>query len=146
MAWLWLGLAIGLMVVELSTVQLVSVWFAVSAAVVSIIKLVFSTLGFGWQVLIFVALSAALLAATRPLVKKYVMTKKESQKTNLELVLGKDAIVTEEINNIKGMGAIKVNGLVWSARSVDESIIPIDTIVVFKQISGNKAFVERKGE
>ena len=54
--------------------------------------------------------------------------------------------MVEEINNIRGEGAVKIDGKVWSARSVDGSGIPVDTIVIFKEINGNKAMVERKGE
>lgn len=146
MEWFWLALAIALMVIELSTVQLVSLWFSIGAIVTSLVKLIFPNLGFPWQALIFALVSVALLIATRPFVKKFLTRHSEGQKTNLELLLGKEAIVVEEINNIRGEGTIKINGLVWSARSDDNSIIPADTIVIFKEINGNKAVVERKGE
>ena len=77
MEWFWIALAIGLMVVELSTVQLVSVWFSISALIVSLLRLIFSELGFGWQLLIFALSSLALLALTRPLVKKILARSKD---------------------------------------------------------------------
>ena len=55
-------------------------------------------------------------------------------------------MVVEEINNIKGQGAVKLNGLVWTARSENDEIIQADEIVTFKKIDGNKAIVIRKGE
>ena len=55
-------------------------------------------------------------------------------------------MVVEDINNINGVGAVKINGLVWSARSGNGEDIPADTVVIFKEIRGNKAIVERKGE
>lgn len=146
MAWFWLAVAIALAVVELSTVQLVSIWFAAGAAVTAIIKAVFPSIGVPWQFLIFVILSVGLLIATRPFVKKFLSRRKEEQKTNLELIIGKEAIVVEAIDNIKAEGAIKINGVVWSARSLDDSQIPLETVVILKEISGNKAIVERKGE
>lgn len=146
MEWFWLSLAIALTVVELSTTQLVSVWFALGAGIVALLKVIFPGLSVMWQVIIFVLISSALLIATRPLVKKFLHKKREEQNTNLDLVIGKEAIVVEEINNIKGEGAVKINGLVWSARSVDDSKIPVDTIVIFKEINGVKALVEKKGE
>ena len=146
MEWFWIALAIGLLVVEISTTQLVSVWLALSALIVSVLRLVFSGLGIGWQMFIFAILSLVLLALTRPLVKKILANRDEKQATNLELVIGKEAIVVEDINNIKGEGAVKINGLVWSARSVDGTQIPAETIVIFKEIDGNKAMVEKKGE
>ena len=112
----------------------------------SIVKVIFSSLGFPWQLLIFTSVSLALLIATRPLVKRFFVKRDRAHETNLQLVVGKDAVVVEEINNIKGEGAIRINGLVWSARSDDDSQIPVDEIVIFKEINGNKAIVSKKGE
>ena len=146
MQWFWLALTIGLIVVEVATVQLVSVWFALSAMITTFVTLIFDDLSIPWQVTIFVVLSAILLIATRPLVKVLLKKRSESQKTNLELYIDKDAVVIEDIDNLKGVGAIKINGLIWSARSMDDTNISKDEIVVFKEISGNKAVVIRKGE
>lgn len=146
MSWFWLCLAVALVVVELSTVQLVSIWFAVGAGITSLVKAIFPSIAIHWQIIIFVFISAALVFATRPFVKKFLHTKNKTKETNLELVLGKDAMVVEEIDNIKEKGAIKIKGLVWTARSLDDSVIPVDTVVVFEKIDGNKAIVKKKGE
>ncbi|MBO5312913.1 MAG: NfeD family protein [Clostridia bacterium] len=146
MVWFWLCLGIALLAIEVSTTQLMSIWFAIGACIVSMLKAIFPSLGIAWQVLIFVVLSVALLVATRPLVKRLLSRRGEQHATNLELTIGKEALVVEEINNILGKGAVKINGLIWSARSADDSEIPVDTIVIFKEISGNKAIVEKKGE
>ena len=146
MAWFWLALSIALMVVELSTVELVSVWFSVGAGITALVKAIFPTVGIGWQILIFVCVSVVLLVSTRPIVKKFLNKRKDKSGTNLELLIGKSAIVVEDIDNILGKGAVKINGLEWSARSCDGSVILKDTVVIFKEISGNKAVVERKGE
>lgn len=145
MAWFWLALAVALMVIELSTTDLVSVWFSLGAGVTALVKLIFTDIGVVWQVLIFVLISVALLLATRPLVKK-LLSKKGDNKTNLDRLLGNEALVVEDINNISGVGAVKINGLVWSARSENGEDISADTVVIFKEIRGNKAIVERKGE
>lgn len=146
MQWFWLALTIGLIVVEVATVQLVSVWFAFSAMITTFVTLIFDDLSIPWQATIFVVLSIALLISTRPLVKMLLKKRGEKQKTNLELYIDKEAIVVEDIDNINGTGAIKINGMVWSARSKDESNISKDEIVIFKEIIGNKAVVIRKGE
>ena len=147
MVWFWFALAIALLVLELATTQLVSIWFAigagVSAIVVAIVKSAGGNIDLVWQILIFVAVSGTLLLSTRKVAKKLVKRNK-NQETNLELNIGKVAIVTEAIDNIKGEGAIKINGLEWSARSVDGSNIEKDELVIFKEIQGNKAIVERK--
>lgn len=146
MQWFWLSLTIGLIVVEVATVQLVSVWFALSAMITTFATLIFDDLTIPWQAAIFVVLSIVLLLSTRPLVKLLLKKRGEMQKTNLELYIDKDAVVIEDIDNLKGTGAIKINGMVWSARSKDESNISKDEIVIFKEIIGNKAVVIRKGE
>ena len=144
MAWFWLSLAIALMVIELSTTQLISLWFSIGAAITAIVKVIFTDIEIVWQVVIFAVASLALLIATRPLVKRFLSKSGEGNKTNLDLIIGKEAVVTEEIDNIKALGAIKLNGLVWSARSRDESTIPEGTIVIIEEINGNKAIVSIK--
>ncbi|MBQ8545363.1 MAG: NfeD family protein [Clostridia bacterium] len=146
MEWFWISLTIGLIVLELATVQLVSVWFALSAMVTTILTAIFDGLTIPWQATIFVVLSVILLLATRPLVKLLLKKRNEKHATNLELYIGHDAVVIEDIDNLNGVGAIKINGMIWSARSKDESNISKDEIVIFKEINGNKAIVERKGE
>ena len=143
MIWFWFALAVVLVVVELSTTQLVSIWLAASAAVTAVITAIFPALGVQWQILIFVFLSAVLLVSTRKLVKKF-MKRTKDQETNLELYIDKVVAVTEEIDNIKDTGAVKMNGIIWSARSIDGSVIPKDEYVVVKKIQGNKVIVARK--
>ena len=143
MMWVWFALAILLLVVELATVQFVSIWFSASALVTGIVVTIFNGMPIVWQIVLFVVLSVVALFATRPLVKKLTSGSKSS-KTNLELNIDKPAVVTEKIDNIKETGAIKINGLVWTARSIDNSVIDVGEIVVFKEISGNKALVLKK--
>lgn len=142
MMWVWFSLAILLLVVELATTQFVSIWFSASALVTGLIVSIFDEMGIVWQGLIFVALSVVALVATRPLVRK-LTSQKAGRETNMDLNIGKTAVVTEEINNIKETGAIKINGLVWTARSEDGSEIAEGEVVIFKRISGNKAYVSR---
>ena len=139
---------IALVVLELATTQIICVWFALGAMVTSILTAIFGDMGYGivWQIVTFVIVSVALLLATRPLVKRLLRKRTEKQKTNLELYIDKEAIVTEDISNIKGEGAVKINGIIWSAKSKDGEDISSGEIVIFKEIIGNKAIVERKGE
>ena len=143
MIWFWFALAVVLVVVELSTTQLVSIWLAASAAVTAVLTAIFPALGLQWQILIFVFLSAVLLLSTRKFVKKF-MKRTKDQETNLELYIDKVVAVTEEIDNIKDTGAVKMNGIIWSARSIDGSVIPKDEYAVVKKIQGNKVIVARK--
>lgn len=148
MVWFWLALTIALIVVEISTVQLVCIWFAVGAAVTAIVKAIFGSLALPWQLLIFICVSLILLISTRKLVKRLLKNKKEENAINLDRNIGKEARVVEEIDNVNELGAVKLGGLVWSARSIDNSKIEVGEIVIFKEIKGNKAIVERikKGE
>ena len=139
--WIWFGIADALLNVELATTALVAVWFSAAALVFGVIVAIFPTLDIVWQVLIFVVLSAALVAATRPLVKK-LMKRGKNRETNLELIVNHKALVVEEINNDMEQGAVKINGLVWNARSENGETIVKDTLVVVKNIQGNKAIVQ----
>ena len=147
MVWFWLSLTIALVVTELSTTQLVSIWLAIGSAVTAILTAIITSLGghlpVVWQVVIFIATATILLASTRKLVKK-LLKKNKNQETNLELNLDRVAVVTERIDNVKSEGSIKINGLTWTARSLDDSIIEKDELVIFKEIRGNKAFVIKK--
>ena len=146
MAWTWLILTIALIVLELFTYQFVSIWFAVGALIATVFTAIFPGLDIWWQILIFVTCSLGFLFATRPLVRKILSSRGKAHETNLELVLGKDAVVVEDINNIEGRGAVKINGLVWSARSQSGEDISAGEIVVIEKIEGNKTIVNKKGE
>ena len=147
MVFVWLSLAIALVVIEMSTTQLVSIWLAIAAAITAILTAIVASFGGSlplvWQIIIFVASSATLLALTRKFVKKF-LKKSKNQETNLELNLDKVAVVTEKIDNVQGEGAIKINGLIWTARSLDDTVIEAEELVIFKEIRGNTAYVVRR--
>lgn len=144
MFWLlWLIVAVILIGLEFATVDFVAIWFAISAVVLTIVTAIFQDLGFIWQLLIFVGLSTILLLATRRFVKK-ILKRKDSQETNLELIINHTGMVVEPIHNDLSVGAVKINGLVWSARSLNNEEIEEGVLVVVKEIHGNKLIVERK--
>lgn len=145
MVWIWLGIAVSLLIIECCTTDLVSIWLALGSGITTIIVAIFPGIPVPWQIIMFVVFSAILLTLTRKFVKRYLARTKE-QATNLELNFDKTAIVVEEINNELAKGAVKINGLVWTARSEDNEIIEKDALVMFKKIEGNKAIVVRKGE
>lgn len=143
MFWIWFIVAVAFLIIEALTVDLVSVWFAASALIMGVVAAIFPELDVWWEIGIFVALSFVLVLSTRKLVKKFFKRKK-GQETNLELNIGHTAIVVEEIDNLHEKGSVKINGLIWTARSETGEVIEEGALVVFKSISGNKAFVERK--
>lgn len=142
MVWIWLALAVFFLFAELATSEFVAVWFTGAALVLSIVSAVFVDFPIIWQVVTFVVISAVLVASTRPLVKKLMKRGKERE-TNLELVVGHNGIVTKEINNNLEQGEIKINGLIWTARSQSGELIPQDVLVIVRSIQGNKLIVEK---
>ena len=91
------------------------------------------------QVGVFLVVSALLLACLRPLVRRYVTPRITA--TNADSVIGKVAVVTEAVDNIAAQGAVKVGGVVWTARSSTERPNPAGTQVRVDRIEGVKLFV-----
>lgn len=138
MPYLWLGIIVVAAVIEGSTAQLVSIWFVAGGVGALIANLCGANL---WlQSLIFVAVTALMLAVTRPLVKKLMDFKKED--TNAGRYIGKNGVVITQINNTLGEGQVNVLGSIWTARSEDNSIVKIGENVLVKSIEGVKLIVE----
>jgi len=113
----WLGVMVICLIVEGAVPGLVSIWFALGALVALLVSLFNTPL---WlQVTVFIVVSIAALYLTRPLVKKYVNGK--TQPTNADMLIGREAIVTEDIDNVLGTGAVKASGREWTARSESDS-------------------------
>jgi membrane protein implicated in regulation of membrane protease activity len=134
----WTGAVILFALIEASTVSLVSIWFIGG----SLAALAAAALGasVGLQIGIFIVVSALLLALLRPLVKKYVSPHRV--KTNADRLIGQQALVTEQIENLRELGAIKINGVLWTAKSADNSVIPAGTPVKITRLEGAKVYVE----
>lgn len=138
MVWIWVALLAIFIVVEAATAQLLTIWFAVGSLAALITT--FITDNIIVQVIVFVVISAIALAITRPLVKK--MTQAKKQPTNADMYIGKEAIVTEDINNLEAKGLVKVGGSVWTARTeVDNYTIPAGAHVTVIKIEGVKLIV-----
>ena len=137
MAWVWLGVLVIFAIVEASTVTLVSIWFVGGSLAALIAALLGAEI---WlQVALFLAVSTILLISFRPLLKKFHQPKKVQ--TNAPANIGKLAIVTEAIDNLQGLGAVKLSGLTWTARSESDKGIEAGTVVRVKRIEGVKLFV-----
>ncbi len=136
---IWAVAFVVLTIIETQTIQLVSIWFALSALITMFAAI--AGIQFLGQLVIFIILSALLIVATRPLVKKYINNKLVP--TNAELEIGKHATVIEEINNISLTGRVKVDGVDWMARSDDNEIIPLGTTVTIMEIQGAKLIVKK---
>lgn len=133
----WLVLAIAFLIIEFGTVTLISLWFVGGSLAAMAAALLGAPL---WlQVLIFAVVSLALLLLLRPFFRKYVNPHKV--KTNVDAMIGKQAIVIEPISNLAGVGAIRLDGVIWSARSAENKVIPAGTVVTVQAIEGVKAMV-----
>ena len=134
----WLLAMILFLIVEAIVPGLVSIWFA-GGALVALIAAEFGA-PIWLQAGLFGVVSVALLLATRPLAKKYINSK--VQPTNADMIIGKECIVRETIDNVKGTGAVLAGGKTWSAVSCDDGIvIPVDSRAVVESIRGVKAVV-----
>ena len=136
----WLAIFIVLLIIEIATMGLTTIWFAGGALVAFLVAVL--GLGLGVQIIIFAIVSLALLAVTRPLAMKYF--NQERQKTGAELLIGQKALV--EIDTLSSKGRVEVRGQEWAAKTdAPEGKIPKNAIVVVEGIQGVKLIV-RNGE
>ena len=133
----WLVLMVVFLAAEASTVSMVSLWFAAGSLIALLTALAG---GPAWlQTLLFLAVSAGLLLALRPLVKKYLSPKLTA--TNVDSVVGSTGLVTAAIDNVSAVGQVKLGAMEWTARSTSGQPIPAGTLVKVDRIEGVKAFV-----
>lgn len=135
---LWLILLIIFVVIEAATVNLTTIWFAGGALVALIVSL--CGLNLIWQVAAFLLVTILLLIFTKPIVQKHFNNKLTP--TNINAMMGKQAIVTEQIDNVHETGAIQVDGLTWTAREVDQQIIEVGSVVEVMEVKGVTLFVQ----
>lgn len=135
---IWLVVLILSIVVEVVTMGLTSIWFA-GGALVAVLATVLG-LPIFIQVLLFFLVSLLMLFFTRPVAVKYF--NKDRVKTNAESLVGRQAVVTSEIDNLQAIGQVTLGGQEWSARSSDDSVrIPVGSVVNVISISGVKLIV-----
>ena len=138
----WAAAIVVFVVVELATVGLASIWFALG----SLCALIAALLGAPvWlQIVWFVIISVAALVSTRPLVRKYINGK--TQATNADRVIGRTAVVKERIDDLAATGAVLADGKMWSARTVDGSAVEAGALVTIRAIQGVRLIVEQTKE
>ncbi len=99
------------------------------------------------QIVVFSIFSTIGFVVVRPLVFKYIYKNSDSLETNIDAMIGKKAVVTEEINNLLSKGRVKFGGESWMARTENDEVIKVDEIVEILRIDGAKVFVKHfKGE
>ena len=134
----WFAAMLVFLVVEAACpIHLVSIWFAAGALVALVVSMLGGML---WlQILLFCVVSVALLAALWPFIRKFLNP--HLSKTNVDAVIGSQGVVTADIDNLNGVGQVKLSGMEWTARSTSGACILAGTRVQVDRIQGVKAFV-----
>lgn len=136
----WLAATIVFVLIELVTIGLTSIWFAAG----SLGAFVVAALGGGVivQAIVFILISVVLLFLTKPWARKYINSK--TQATNAAGMVGKQTIITEDVNNLRQTGKAVVSGMEWTVRAEEDSqIIKKGELVEVTGISGVKLIVKR---
>ena len=137
----WLILFIILIVIEIFTMGLTTIWFAGGA--LAALLMAFIGLSLPVQVGVFIIVSVILLVVTRPIAVKYF--NKERLKTNADSLIGQQALVLQDVDTLHAAGLVEVNGQEWSARTEEPNgFIPKDRIVLIEGIRGVKLIVKAK--
>lgn len=134
----WLVVFLILLVIEIITLGLTTIWFAGGALAAFIATLLEADVII--QIVLFVVISLILLFVTRPIAVKYF--NKDLAKTNVEGIIGKTAIVNKRIDNINGSGEAVLEGEIWMARSENNEIIETETKVTVVAVEGVKLIVK----
>lgn len=135
---LWITAMVLFGIMEAATVNMVSIWFVGGALAALIVQM----LGGGvWlQLGVFLAVSIALLACLRPFVKRFVSPRRTA--TNADMSIGRQAYLTETVDNLRETGTLKLDGKEWTVRSVGGEVIPEGALVRIVRLQGVKLYVE----
>jgi len=127
----WLSILVLCIVIEIATMGLTTIWFAGGALVAAILAML--------------SVSFILLLFTRPVAVKYF--NKDRVRTNVESLIGQEAIVVSEIDNLEQAGRVTLQGKEWTARTEKNGVkIPVGSVVIVKSIDGVKLIVEERKE
>ena len=139
----WLALLIILLIIEIITVGLTSIWAAGGALAALLLNILGVPLA--GQIIVFFVVTIVLLYFTRPFAVKYIITQRV--KTNYEGIIGKTIRITETVDNISQTGTAVVNGQEWTVRAEkDGDILEPDTLAKVVNIEGVKLIVRKYEE
>ena len=136
----WLAFFLLSLVVEIATVGLVSIWFAAAALVSFVLAAAGAPL---WsQILTFFLISILTLVAVRPIAQRFL--NKKTSRTNVDALVGKPVRIIETVDNVNGKGRAVLNGMEWTARSADGSILEEGSYGIVTRIEGVKLILSAK--
>ena len=133
----WLIVAGIFFIIEMATTGFLIFWLGIGAILAMVTSFITNSLVA--QTIVFVVTSSILIPLTKPLADKF--TNKKTVPTNSYSLINKRGIVTMDINPMEATGLVKVNGEIWSAKSLDESIIAKGTEIEVINIDGVKLIV-----
>lgn len=135
--WIWAVALAVLVIIELLTVGLTTIWFA-AGALAALISACFDV-SVTLQIVLFIIISVTLLVFTRPLLIRKMHLGRE--KTNIDSILGQTGIVTEHIGEFDS-GLVKVGGQIWTALSTDQTAIDPGQKITVDRVEGVKLIVK----
>jgi len=135
----WLIIFLVTIIIELGTLSLVTIWFSAGALIAIVIK--FIGYNMTTQLIGFIITSILTFLLFRPILVKHI--KNPKTKTNTDSLIGRTGEVVEEITPLT-FGLVKVNGQVWTAKSVEDTLLKEGTMVEIIKIEGVKLIVKEK--
>jgi membrane protein implicated in regulation of membrane protease activity len=139
---IWIGIAVGFVLIEAATMGLTTIWFAIGAAVTAIAVLLDA--GPRTQIVIFLAVSVLMMIFTRPVAIRRLRLGREKNVT--EQMAGRSGVVTKAVDSF-GAGRVKVGGVSWAAVAEDPALeIEKGAVVAVIRIEGVKLVVRPVGQ
>lgn len=139
MVYFWIAVVLLAIVVEAVVPGLVAIWFVPSGIVSGVLAIM--SVPVPVQIAVFLALSALFIVFSRTIFAK-MFRKKTDTRTNIDAIVGEKCVVTERIENLAGCGQVKVGGMFWSARTLDEAAVyEPGTVVTVRAVMGVKLIV-----
>ncbi len=136
MVWIWIAVIVASVICEAATAALISIWF-LPAALVSLVLSILEVQV--WvQAVAFFVVSIASIIVFHSFFKKHISSNKKTA-TNVDIIIGEKAVVTEKVDNLLAVGAVKVKGQHWSARSTTDDVsLEVGEVVEVVSVSGVK--------
>lgn len=139
MVYFWVAIVLLAIIVEALLPGLVAIWFVPAGIVAALLALM--SVPVPLQVIVFFVLAFLFVIFSRTIFSKFFKKKKDTR-TNVDAVIGEKCVVTERIENLAGCGQVKVGGMFWSARALDEAAVyEAGTVVTVRAVMGVKLIV-----
>lgn len=138
---IWVALFLIFTLAELFTYQFFALCFSFGSVSALVVSLFDGSITL--QITVFLVVAVLLIVFIRPIA--YKMLKVTHSPTNSDMLIGKEGIVIDEINNLERRGRVKVLGESWAAKNEIEKTISVNSKVIVKEIEGVTLVVEANG-